>query len=214
MTDYQYTSIEFAGIPLDTFVTSDGRKWVTLSSMANGLGQSRQNAIDWLRRKQLQAGETLEVKLGKRQNVKANAYPVAIVAEYLTYLADRGVASAKALLQATFQADLERAIAEANGIQVSAAQHEENRAEIRYQLCTEWGIKYEQGDRDSFYQNATEEEVKLVHAAVHLNRLMAAKYPAKLTKYQKEGWLLPVDQRALDSLRARPEVVKLAEEIR
>lgn len=84
--NYQRYPLEFFGIKLDGFKTSDDRVWVTLTSLAKGVGVHQQTTQNWLKRKGAPKYDTLEVRVGPRRNTKAMAYPLEVAAEYLTYL--------------------------------------------------------------------------------------------------------------------------------
>lgn len=140
-----YTTITYAGLTLDTFITEDGRTWLTLSSLAKGIDVHQQTVINWLRRHSAEAKDTLDVRVGRKRNVKATAYPVTIAADFLNYLVSKGNTEANALITATLVADLERSIMEANGYQVNAAQHEETRRQTRLEYLVNWGTKAKEG---------------------------------------------------------------------
>jgi hypothetical protein len=127
---YLRSSFDFAGVQLDGFII-DGKEYVTLSSLVKLTSGSRQNGVDWGRRHNSTSG--IQVKVG-RNNVPTTAYPISVAADYLMYRAELGDKLALATLTATFQADLERSIRETNGLQVTAAAHESNRANIRQHL--------------------------------------------------------------------------------
>lgn len=137
MTD-QYTTASFAGLSIDTFIVA-GKEYITPSSMAKGLDKTSQQANDWLRRKnKAELAIDVMVKGNGRAMIAAKAYPVELVAEMVEYWADRGYEPAKALINASFRADLIRTVKEANGIQVTAAQHEATRELIREKLLEEY----------------------------------------------------------------------------
>lgn len=88
------------------------------------------------------------MKVGKFKK-EATAYPLDVITDYLNYLAnERQDKQAQALLLAVTQADLERTIKEANGIQVTAMQHEARREETRVELLAKLIGKWEQTEKD------------------------------------------------------------------
>src|SRR4028119_1625768 len=119
-----YTTITYSGLPLDTFMTEDGRTWLTLSSLAKGVGVHQQSTIHWLSRKIETRPESIDVRVGPKRNVKATAYPVDIAVAFIDYMADKGNKECRALRSATLRADIERSIRESNGDVVTAARHE------------------------------------------------------------------------------------------
>jgi hypothetical protein len=127
---YLRSSFDFAGVQLDGFIV-DGNPYVTLSSLVKLTSGSRQDVTNYGHRNNLESG--VRVRVG-RNNVPATAYPISVAADYLMYRAELGDKLALATLTATFQADLERSIRETNGLQVTAAAHESNRANIRQHL--------------------------------------------------------------------------------
>ncbi|MBW4558457.1 MAG: hypothetical protein KME59_21530 [Trichormus sp. ATA11-4-KO1] len=127
---YLHSSFEFAGIPVDGFII-DGEAYTTLTGFANGLGISRQSAKNWYNNHCRTAGHS--VRVGKRQ-VPATAYPVSVIGDFLDYRVSLGDKRVTNLYSATFRADLERTIKETNGTQVTAAQHEGTRANLRQAL--------------------------------------------------------------------------------
>ena len=175
MTNYQYTTVPFAGLMFDSFMTEDEQCFVTLSCVANGLNVSRQNLKNWLKRQDNVKG--ISVMVGKRLNVPATAYPLEVFTNYLNYLANERLdKQAQALLLAVTQADLERTIKEANGIQVTAMQHEETRAAIRHELIKK-ALKLEQSfrkacleDKDDLAESLAGEQSPI------LNELTEAEY--------------------------------------
>lgn len=156
----KYTTVDFAGIQIDSFLV-DGQAYVTLTSFANGLGISRQNVKDWA--KNHNQVEGIAVKVGKRQ-VPATAYPISVIGDFLDYRISLGDKQVQALYSATFRADLERTIKEANGIQVTAAQHEETRHRIRIELVNKYIPEYINGERN--LNELTQEEKDLVFKQV------------------------------------------------
>lgn len=137
---YLYTTISYAGLTLDTYLTSDQQTWLTLSSLATGIGVHRQTVKDWLRHHSQPDIHSIDVKVGKF-NKAAKAYPVEIAVDFLEYMATRGNKEAKAFLTATVVADIKRSIKEANGILMTAAQHEEARHLTRLELLQQWARK-------------------------------------------------------------------------
>lgn len=126
-----YSTIDFAGLQLDVFLV-EGESYVTLSSLASGLGIHRQSVKDWGKNHNKVAG--INVKVGRRCNVPATAYPVSVAGDFLSYRSLQGDQQADALLRGTFVADLKRSVKEAFGIQVTAAQHEERRLSERERI--------------------------------------------------------------------------------
>jgi hypothetical protein len=133
-----YTTITYSGLPLDTFMTEDGRTWLTLSSLAKGVGVHQQSTIHWLSRKIETRPESIDVRVGPKRNVKATAYPVDIAVAFIDYMADKGNKECRALRSATLRADIERSIRESNGDVVTAAQHEEIRHSARLEYLQQW----------------------------------------------------------------------------
>lgn len=127
----RYTTIEFAGLQLDTFLGDSGTCYVTLTSLAEGLGLEKKASQNWAQNHLKIKG--VPVKVGIRKSM-ATAYPVDVAGDFLDYRVQLGDKQALALYSATFRADLERSIKEANGIQVTAAQHEEVRHSTRLAL--------------------------------------------------------------------------------
>lgn len=131
----RYATIDFSGLQLDTFLGDSGTAYVTLTSIARDLGISRQNIKDWVKNHCQAQG--VPVQVGVRRST-ATAYPVSAIRDFLEYRVKLGDKQAAALVYATFEADLERSIKEANGIQVTAAQHEEVRHNTRLALLQQW----------------------------------------------------------------------------
>jgi len=131
----RYTSIEFSGITLDTFLGESGTAYVTLTSIASGLGISRQTVKNWNKAHNPVEGKPVQV--GKFKSA-ATAYPIDVIGDFLDHRVKQGDKQALALYSATFRADLDRSIKEANGIQVTAAQHEEVRHNTRLALLQQW----------------------------------------------------------------------------
>lgn len=152
MANYLHATVPYAGILLDGFVTPDGKSWVTLSSIANGLGFNRQTPRNWVTRRNLQYNEVLPVRVGQF-NKAAEAYPVEVIGQFVEAFAKKGNQQCQALLTASFTADLERSVKEANGLQVTAAQHEERREGLRLELlkaALEGYEPYRQGNRVTY----------------------------------------------------------------
>lgn len=126
-----YTTISYSGLDLDTFLGDSGTCYVTLTSAASGLSISRQNIKDWVKNHCTTKG--IPVQVGVRKSM-ATAYPLSVLRDFLEYRVSLGDKQAAALVFATLEADLERSIKEANGIQVTAAQHEVRRSAIRQEL--------------------------------------------------------------------------------
>ena len=127
--DNLYATVPFAGIWLDTIITPDKKSWVTLSSLAKGIGVPVEMATDWVR---LQPPVNSPVE---------GAYPVASSVDFLDHLLSLGNPQAIAIMSATFQADLGRSIREINGTRVTAAEHEENRHSLRLKMLEEYVTK-------------------------------------------------------------------------
>lgn len=134
---YQYSTITYSGLALDAFITDDQQTWLTLSSLATGINVHRQTVANWLKHNCQTEPDSIDVKVGKF-NKAAKAYPVEIAVEFLKHLSSKGNKEADALLTATVVADIERSIKEANGIQVTAAQHEEVRHNARLEYLQQW----------------------------------------------------------------------------
>lgn len=92
------TPINFHGVILDACQTLDGRKWVTLSSLAKGLGVHRQTTKNWLGRKNAPTVDTVDVRVGLKGNSRATAYPLPTAIDYLLYLITRKNQQAIALV--------------------------------------------------------------------------------------------------------------------
>lgn len=131
----RYTTIQYSGMNLDTFLGDSGKCYATLTSAANGLGISRQAVKNWVQNHCTTQG--VPVQVGVRKSM-ATAYPVSTLREFLQYRVSLGDKQAAALVYSTFEADLERSIKEANGIQVTAAQHEEVRHNTRLEYLQQW----------------------------------------------------------------------------
>lgn len=131
----QYATISYSGLNLDTFLGDSGKCYVTLTSAANGLGISRQNIKDWV--KNHCNTEGVPVKVGVRKSM-ATAYPISTLRDFLEYRVSLGDKQAAALVFSTFEADIERSIKEANGVQVTATQHEESRHSKRLAYLEQW----------------------------------------------------------------------------
>lgn len=136
--NYQHSTISFAGLLLDCFITSDKSTWLTLTSLATALNIHRQTLKNWLNLKSdAKQGSTLTVAVGLRKK-EATAYPVDIAVAFIDYMADKGNKECKALRSATLRADIERSIRESNGEVVTAAQHEEVRHSARLEYLQQW----------------------------------------------------------------------------
>src|SRR4028119_389524 len=133
-----YTTITYSGLPLDTFMTEDGQTWLTLSSLAKGVGVHQHSTIHWLSRKIETRPESIDVRVGPKRNVKATAYPVDIAVAFIDYMADKGNKECRALRSATLSADIERSTRESHGDGVTAAQHEEIRPSARLEYLQQW----------------------------------------------------------------------------
>lgn len=158
----RYTTVEFSGLPLDTFLGDSGKCYATLTSVAKGLGISRQSVKNWVQNHCTTQG--LPVQVGVRKSM-ATAYPVDVIGDFIDYRVTQGDKQALALYSATFRADLERSIKEANGIQVTAAQHEEVRHSTRLAILQQWVADNYQAVRPSKFANYNRlEESEMVAA--------------------------------------------------
>ena len=84
--NYQHYTFDFYGLKLDCYKTPDDRIWVTLTSLAKGVGVHQQTTQNWLKRKDAPVYETLEVRVGARGNTKGWAYPAEVAAEWSFFL--------------------------------------------------------------------------------------------------------------------------------
>lgn len=161
---YLYTTITYSGLALDAFMTDDQQAWLTLSSLASGLGIHRQTVADWLKYHCKSQHVPIDVKVGKYKKA-AKAYPTELAVEFVDFMADKGNKEAKALRTSTLKADLDRSIREANGILVTAAQHEEVRHNTRLALLQQWVADNYQAVRPSKFANYNRlEESEMVAA--------------------------------------------------
>src|SRR4028118_2176800 len=133
----RYTTITYSGLALDAFMTDDQQSWLTLSSLATGLGVHRQTVANWLKHQCKSEPEHIDVKVGKF-NKAAKAYPVEIAVDFLKHLASKGNKEADALLTASVVTDIQRSIKESNGILVTAEQQEEVRHLTRLAYLEQW----------------------------------------------------------------------------
>src|SRR4028119_2062051 len=133
----RYTTITYSGLALDAFMTDDQQSWLTLSSLATGLGVHRQTVANWLKHQCKSEPEHIDVKVGKF-NKAAKAYPVEIAVDFLKHLASKGNKEADALLTASVVTDIQRSIKESNGILITAEQHEEVRYATRLAYLEQW----------------------------------------------------------------------------
>ena len=78
----------FMGMSLDTCIDHDHNSYATLTSVGKALGISRQNIQDWLSRNSKHV-EGVEILVGVR-NIKATAYPVRVIMDFLHYRMDMG----------------------------------------------------------------------------------------------------------------------------
>lgn len=88
--NYKHQVYDFYGLKLDTYVTPDGRCWVTLTSLAKGVGVHQQTTQNWLKRKDAPMYEKLEVRVGPKLNTRAWAYPAEVAVAYLKHLLSVG----------------------------------------------------------------------------------------------------------------------------
>lgn len=158
----RYTTISYSGLDLDTFLGESGKCYVTLTSAAKGLGISRQNIKDWVKNHCTIKG--IPVQVGKFKSA-ATAYPVSVLREFLEYRVSLGDQQATALVFTSFEADVERSIMEANGIQVTATQQEEVRTSKRLEYLQQWVADNYQAVRPSKFANYNRlEESEMVAA--------------------------------------------------
>lgn len=130
-----YTIIDFAGLVLDTFLGESGQTYATLTSLADSLGIDRTTVKNWVQRYCKVQG--VKVQVGKFKSM-ALAYPLDVLGEFMDYRISMGDKQALALYSATFRADLDRTIKEANGLIVTSKEHEEVRRVTRLELLKKW----------------------------------------------------------------------------
>lgn len=135
MTSYLHSTFSHAGIETEGFITPDGNDWVLPTGFLANYKVHRQTWHDYAKKANL---ESISVKVGKRGNVRARAYRPYDLAKFTNELAIKGNIPAQALLTANFAADLTRKVKETNGIQVTAAQHEEHLGLVREKLIAEY----------------------------------------------------------------------------
>lgn len=101
------TCIDFYGLPLDIYRDAKGCSWVTLTSLAKGLGVHRQTIKDWVLRSGMSNAPTLEVRVGDRRHIKATAYPIEVAVAFLHFLVSKGKPLAIELVTKSLTNDLE-----------------------------------------------------------------------------------------------------------
>lgn len=110
------------------------RCYLTLSSVAEGLGIARKSITNWRDRvyeQQQQGEDTITVQTGLK-NTPTLAYSVKTAIAYIEYRAIRiKDIKCQALLRAIVIADVERTIKEAHGLLITSEQHEQRRLELR-----------------------------------------------------------------------------------
>lgn len=127
-----HSTIDFAGIQVDTYLTEDEQAYATLTSICKGLEISNKNAQNWFSRHNREA-EGISVTVGIR-NKAATAFPVSLIGAFIDYRISLKDKQALALYSATFRADLISDIKRANLVEVTHAEQNELRAEIRMEL--------------------------------------------------------------------------------
>lgn len=155
-------SFDFAGKKLDAFVDEKQEVFITLPSFCQLSSCSTSAAYEWVRKYHPDAA-FVELTSGIR-NSKTKAYTAELCVDFLLYRLSRGDKSAMATLKASTLVDLQRSAREASGIQVSAAQHEQNRSSERERILKSYieaklGIILEDTERqEAMSQQLTSDE--------------------------------------------------------
>lgn len=129
---YRHSTADFAGIPVDAYLDDDNNSYITLSSLGAGLGVSRQNTNQWIKRHN-KGIEGIPVTVGQF-NKAATAYPASVIREFISYRRSLGDKQAEALTDSIVQAAFDRHAKETNLVTVSTAQNEAVTAAIRMEL--------------------------------------------------------------------------------
>jgi hypothetical protein len=131
---YRHSTADFAGITVDAFLDENNNSYATLTSLGAGLGVSRHNMNNWVKRHN-KGVIGIAVKVGTRQ-VPATAYPASVIREFLSYRRSLGDEKAEALTDAIVEAAFDRFAKETNLVSVTAAQNEQTMATIRLELLS------------------------------------------------------------------------------
>lgn len=167
------TVIKVAGKSVEVFMMPDGSYRYSQTSVAKTLGKGESDTRNFLASESAKAllGTDLTpatlVKVGRTRvksltDIEATAY--------WQWKAENGNKDAKALLAALASEALTRRADAAFGVKVSEETYEANTAKLRLDLINKWAALYDQGDRQEFYESATEDEQEAVFAKVSIQR--------------------------------------------